>query len=75
VVAVRLDPVAADFRLVVRNLKVHVARICTADLAAVQPGTTTNSVGGQFGPGLDDLPNPAVAICAVQFAPPLRGLS
>jgi hypothetical protein len=46
--------------------------MCTADLAAVQPGTTTNSVGGQFAPGLDDLPNPAVAIGAVHLAPPLR---
>ena len=31
----RLEPVSADFRLVARNLKVRVARICTADLAAV----------------------------------------
>jgi hypothetical protein len=44
-----------------------------ADLAAVQLGTTTNSVGGQFAPGLDGLPNPAVAIGAVDLAPPSCG--
>jgi len=43
----------------------HVAGICTAELAAVQPGMTTNSVGGQFGSGLDGLANPAVAIGVV----------
>ena len=59
--------------LVVRGLEVRVARICTADLAAVQPGTTTNSPAGQCAPGLDDLPNPAVAIGAVQPAPPPGG--
>jgi hypothetical protein len=46
---------------------VHVARICTAQLAAVGPDT--NSVGGRFAPGLD-LPDPAVAIGAVHLAPP-----
>jgi hypothetical protein len=60
--------------LVVRGLEVAVARICTADLATVQPGTATNSLAGQFAPGLDDLPNPAVAIGAVQPAPPPCGL-
>jgi hypothetical protein len=54
---------------VVRGLEVGVARIRTAELATVHPGTTTNSPCGQFAPGLD-LPNPAVAIGAVQFAPP-----
>jgi hypothetical protein len=50
---------------------VHVARICTAQLAAVGPDT--NSVGGRFAPGLDDLPDPAVAIGAVHLAPPSPG--
>src|SRR3954451_15020428 len=56
--------------LVVRGLEVRVARIRTAELAAVQPGATTSSLAGQFAPGLDDLPNPAVATGAVQLAPP-----
>jgi hypothetical protein len=57
--------------LVVRSLKVHVAAIRTSDLAGVHPATTTNSLGGQFAPGLGDLPNPAVAIGAMHLAPPL----
>ena len=56
----------------VRSLKVHAAG-STPPIAAVQPGTTTNSVGGQFAPGLDGLPNPAVAIGAVDLAPPPCG--
>jgi hypothetical protein len=59
--------------LVVRSLKVLVARNWTADLAAVQPGATTNSRPGQRAPGFDALPNPAVAIGAVHLAPPSCG--
>jgi len=55
----------------VPSLEVRVARICTADLAAVYPGTA-NSARSQVVPGLDGLPNPAVAIGAVQPTSPSR---
>src|SRR4051812_12929416 len=58
---------------VVRRLKVLVASNCTHELAAVQPGATTNSRPGQCAPALDALPNPAVAIGAVHLAPPSCG--
>ena len=54
-----------------RSLEVRVARICTADLAAVYPGTAI-SARSQVVPGLDGLPNPAVAIGAVQSTSPSR---
>jgi hypothetical protein len=56
------------------SLKGHVSEdLHAADLAAVQPGATTNSVSGRFASGLDDPPNPAVAIGAVQLTPPSCG--
>jgi hypothetical protein len=50
---------------------VRVARICTAELAAVYPGTAS-SPGGQVVAGLDGLPNPAVASGVVQSTSPSR---
>jgi hypothetical protein len=55
----------------VRSLEVPVAGICTADLAAVLPGAA-NSVRSQVVPGLDGLPNPAVANGAVHPTSPSR---
>ena len=55
-----------------RSLETRVARICTADLAAVYPGTAS-SARSQVVAGLDGLPNPAVAVGAVQSTSPSRG--
>jgi hypothetical protein len=59
---------AADRR---RAVEVRVARICTADLAAVEPGTAS-SPRSQVVAGLDGLLDPAVASGAVQSTSPSR---
>jgi hypothetical protein len=51
---------------------VCVARICTADLAPVYP-SAANSARSQLVPSLNGLPNPAVAIGAMQSTSPSRG--
>ena len=63
----------SDPQLVVRSLEVHVARICTADLAIVPPAPDTNSQPGHCVPGVDHLPSSPVAIGAVHLASTLCG--